>query len=68
LIEGRRVFGNVTKYIRMSASSNFGNMFSVPGGSLFLPFLPMAPIQLLLNNLQPALRFFPDCHRDRRGG
>jgi Mg2+-importing ATPase len=51
VIEGRRVFGNVTKYIRMSASSNFGNMFSVLGGSLFLPFLPMAPIQVLLNNL-----------------
>jgi Mg2+-importing ATPase len=51
VIEGRRVFGNVTKYIRMGASSNFGNMFSVLGGSLFLPFLPMAPIQVLLNNL-----------------
>jgi Mg2+-importing ATPase len=51
VVEGRRVFGNVTKYIRMGASSNFGNMFSVLGGSLFLPFLPMAPIQVLLNNL-----------------
>ena len=51
IIEGRRVFGNIIKYIRMGASSNFGNMFSVVGGSYFLPFLPMAPIQVLLNNL-----------------
>jgi P-type Mg2+ transporter len=51
IIEGRRVFGNVVKYIKMGASSNFGNMFSVLGGSYFLPFLPMAPIQVLLNNL-----------------
>ncbi len=51
VIEGRKVFGNITKYIKMSASSNFGNMFSVLGASLFLPFLPMAPIQVLTNNL-----------------
>ena len=51
IIEGRKVFGNIIKYIRMGASSNFGNMFSVVGGSYFLPFLPMAPIQVLLNNL-----------------
>jgi len=51
IIEGRRVFGNITKYIKMGASSNFGNMFSVVGGSYFLPFLPMAPIQILMNNL-----------------
>ena len=51
VIEGRRTFGNITKYIRMGASSNFGNMFSVLGASLFLPFLPMAPIQVLANNL-----------------
>jgi Mg2+-importing ATPase len=51
IIEGRKVFGNIIKYIRMGASSNFGNMFSVIGGSYFLPFLPMAPIQILLNNL-----------------
>ena len=51
IVEGRRVFGNIIKYIRMGASSNFGNMFSVVGGSYFLPFLPMAPIQILLNNL-----------------
>jgi Mg2+-importing ATPase len=49
--EGRRIFGNITKYIRMAASSNFGNMFSVLGASLFLPFLPMLPIQVLINNL-----------------
>jgi Mg2+-importing ATPase len=51
VIEGRRVFGNITKYIKMAASSNFGNMFSVVGGSIFLPFLPMLPIQILVNNL-----------------
>jgi P-type Mg2+ transporter len=51
VMEGRRVFGNITKYIKMAASSNFGNMFSVLGGSLFLPFLPMLPIQVLANNL-----------------
>jgi len=49
--EGRRIFGNILKYIRMAASSNFGNMFSVVGASLFLPFLPMLPIQVLVNNL-----------------
>jgi Mg2+-importing ATPase len=51
VIEGRRIFANITKYIRMGASSNFGNMFSVLGASIFLPFLPMAPIQVLTNNL-----------------
>jgi len=51
VLEGRRVFGNIIKYIKMAASSNFGNMFSVVGGSLFLPFLPMLPIQVLANNL-----------------
>ncbi len=51
IIEGRKVFGNIVKYIRMGASSNFGNMFSVLGGAIFLPFLPMAPIQVLINNL-----------------
>ncbi len=49
--EGRKVFGNVVKYIRMGASSNFGNMFSVIGASAWLPFLPMAPVQVLTNNL-----------------
>ncbi len=51
VLEGRRVFGNIIKYIRMGASSNFGNMFSVLGASAFLPFLPMAPVQVLVNNL-----------------
>ncbi|MBI2732278.1 MAG: magnesium-translocating P-type ATPase [Aquabacterium sp.] len=51
VIEGRTVFGNLLKYIRMGASSNFGNMFSVLGASAWLPFLPMAPIQVLTNNL-----------------
>jgi len=51
VIEGRRIFANITKYIKMGASSNFGNMFSVLGASIFLPFLPMAPIQVLTNNL-----------------
>ncbi len=51
VLEGRKVFGNITKYIKMGASSNFGNMFSVLGASVFLPFLPMAPIQVLTNNL-----------------
>jgi P-type Mg2+ transporter len=51
VMEGRRVFGNIMKYIKMAASSNFGNMFSVVGASAFLPFLPMLPIQVLTNNL-----------------
>ncbi len=51
VLEGRRVFGNIVKYIKMAASSNFGNMFSVVGASAFLPFLPMRPIQVLTNNL-----------------
>ena len=51
VIEGRKVFGNIIKYIKMAATSNFGNMFSVLGASLFLPFLPMLPIQVLTNNL-----------------
>ena len=51
VIEGRKVFVNILKYVRMGASSNFGNMFSVLGASAFLPFMPMAPIQVLTNNL-----------------
>ena len=50
LVEGRKIFGNIVKYIKMGASSNFGNMFSVVGGSAILPFLPMAPLQILVNN------------------
>jgi len=51
VLEGRKVFANILKYIRMGASSNFGNMFSVLGASAFVPYLPMAPIQILTNNL-----------------
>jgi Mg2+-importing ATPase len=51
VIEGRKVFANILKYIKMGASSNFGNMFSVIGASAFLPFLPMKPVQVLTNNL-----------------
>ena len=51
VLEGRKVFANITKYVRMGASSNFGNMFSVLGASIFVPFLPMLPIQILTNNL-----------------
>ena len=51
VIEGRRTFANIIKYIRMGTSSNFGNMFSVLGASALLPFLPMQPVQILINNL-----------------
>jgi len=51
VVEGRKVFCNILKYVRMGASSNFGNMFSVLGASAILPFVPMAPIQILTNNL-----------------
>ncbi|WP_016871947.1 magnesium-translocating P-type ATPase [Fischerella thermalis] len=51
VIEGRRTFANILKYLNMTASSNFGNVFSVMGSSAFLPFLPMQPIQLLTQNL-----------------
>jgi P-type Mg2+ transporter len=50
IIEGRKAFGNVMKYLLMGTSSNFGNMISMAGASLFLPFLPMLPKQILLNN------------------
>jgi Mg2+-importing ATPase len=50
VLEGRKSFGNIMKYILMGTSSNFGNMFSMAGASLFLPFLPMLPFQILLNN------------------
>lgn len=51
VVEGRRTFGNIVKYIKMGTSSNFGNMFSVLGASALLPFLPMQPVQILVNNL-----------------
>lgn len=50
VLQGRKTFGNIIKYIKMGSSSNFGNMLSMTGASIFLPFLPMAPIQVLLNN------------------
>ena len=51
VMEGRRIFANTIKYVLMGTSSNFGNMFSAAGASIFLPFLPMLPSQILLNNL-----------------
>jgi Mg2+-importing ATPase len=51
MLQGRKIFGNIVKYIEMAASSNFGNMFSVVLASFLLPFLPMLPIQILVNNL-----------------
>ena len=51
VVEGRRTFGNIMKYIMLGTSSNFGNMFSMAGATLFLPFLPMLPVQTLLTNL-----------------
>jgi P-type Mg2+ transporter len=51
VLEGRKTFGNTMKYIMMGTSSNFGNMISVAAASLFLPFLPLLPVQILLNNL-----------------
>lgn len=51
VIEGRKVFGNIVKYLKMALSSNFGNMFSVVGASVLLPFLPMLPVQILIQNL-----------------
>lgn len=51
ILEGRRTFGNIVKYIKMGTSSNFGNMFSMLGASALLPFLPMPPVQILVNNL-----------------
>ncbi|MEI7884837.1 MAG: magnesium-translocating P-type ATPase [Clostridia bacterium] len=51
IVEGRRTFGNIIKYVKMTASSNFGNMFSVVAASAFIPFLPMLPVQIILLNL-----------------
>jgi P-type Mg2+ transporter len=51
MMEGRKVFANIVKYVRMGGSSSFGNMFSVLGASIFVPFLPMLPLQILTNNL-----------------
>lgn len=59
VLEGRRTFGNIMKYLMMGTSSNFGNMFSMAGAALFLPFLPMKPVQVLLNNLLYDLSEIP---------
>jgi Mg2+-importing ATPase len=59
VIEGRRTLGNILKYVMMGTSSNFGNMFSMAGASLFLPFLPMLPVQILVNNLLYDLSELP---------
>ncbi len=59
VLEGRRTFGNILKYILMATSSNFGNMFSMAGAVLFLPFLPMLPTQILLNNILYDLSELP---------
>ncbi|MCI1723460.1 MAG: HAD-IC family P-type ATPase [Lachnospiraceae bacterium] len=56
IIEGRRTYANTMKYIKITASSNFGNMFSILAASIFLPFLPMLPVQILI--LNPYLRYF----------
>lgn len=59
VLEGRRTYGNIMKYIMMGTSSNFGNMFSMAGASALLPFLPMRPVQILLNNMLYDLSEIP---------
>ena len=59
VVEGRRTLGNIIKYVLMGTSSNFGNMFSMAGASLFLPYLPMLPIQILVNNFLYDLSEIP---------
>lgn len=59
VLEGRRTYANVLKYILMGTSSNFGNMLSMAGATAFLPFLPMLPVQILLNNLLYDLSEIP---------
>jgi Mg2+-importing ATPase len=59
VVEGRRTMGNIIKYILMGTSSNFGNMFSMAGAALFLPFLPMLPLQILVNNFLYDLSELP---------
>ena len=71
VMEGRKTFNNTLKYLLMGTSSNFGNMFSVAVAAIFLPFLPMQPIQILLNNMIYDLSERPSrrerrCHRDRK--
>jgi Mg2+-importing ATPase len=59
VVEGRRTLGNIIKYVLMGTSSNFGNMFSMAGAAVFLPFLPMLPIQILVNNFLYDLSEIP---------
>jgi Mg2+-importing ATPase len=59
VVEGRRTLGNIIKYILMGTSSNFGNMFSMAGAAVFLPFLPMLPLQILVNNFLYDLSEIP---------
>jgi P-type Mg2+ transporter len=59
VLEGRRTFGNIMKYVMMGTSSNFGNMFSMAGATLILPFLPMLPVQILVNNFLYDLSELP---------
>ena len=66
--EGRRIFANTIKYVLMGTSSNFGNMFSAAAASAVLPFLPMLPCQILLNNLLYDSWPAGDPHRPRRRG
>ena len=65
VVEGRRSFGNIMKYVLMGTSSNFGNMLSMAAASLFLPFLPMLPLQILLNNFLYDSRQVTDPDRQR---
>ena len=65
VIEGRKIFANIVKYIKMGASSNFGNMFSMLGASILLPFYPILPLQLLTNNL--LYDVLAGAHPHRRG-
>lgn len=68
IIEGRKAFGNVMKYLMMGTSSNFGNMFSMAAAFIFLPFLPMLPSQILLNNLlyDVSQLWIPTDHVDKQ--
>ena len=60
MLEGRRTFANIMKYVKMGTSSNFGNMFSMAGATLVLPFLPMLPVQILVNNFLYDVSEVPD--------
>ena len=66
VVEGRTSFGNITKYVLMGTSSNFGNMLSMAVAAAFLPFLPLLPAQILLNNFLYDLSQLTHPHRQRR--